>query len=46
MPGPVPRVITVAVPRDQPAGSYAGLLIDRDRKTAAGTITVVVDAAR
>ncbi len=39
-------VLSIAVPRDQPAGSYAGLLIDRDRKTAAGTITVFVDAAR
>jgi len=38
--------ISIVVPRDQPAGSYAGLLVDREKRTAAGTVTIVVDAAR
>ena len=38
-------VLSIVVPRDQPAGAYAGLLVDRDGKTAVGTVTVTVDAA-
>ncbi|MCK6551032.1 hypothetical protein L6R52_34665, partial [Myxococcota bacterium] len=34
--------VSVTIPADQPAGTYAGVVLDPERGTAAGTLTVVL----